>query len=247
MAEYRPIKVKIWHDEWFVNLNPEERCFWFFLLTNEYVNFSGIYELPKPLLSPLSGCPKALEILQKFEEEGKIVYKNGFLFIKNYYKNQSKQFNKNDNITKSIIAYLSENNNLIELFNLRNEAPYKPLVSPLPDPPLKLKAKRVKGKVENPILQADACEVWDSNKYIEILLKDKQPHIRIIGYYWKIKDFTFPTKKIATIELKRDLKPASELIGWPEEKIYKVMDWLQEKVDFKWTIESISKYIKEFK
>lgn len=138
MAEYRPIKTKIWQDDWFLSLTPEQKAVWFFLLTNPHVHISGIYELPKTLVSPLVGSSKVDEILQKFESEGKIVYKSGWIFIKNYLKNQTKQINKidsiKDNVVKSIIAYLTENPRIIKLFNLNNEDPYKPLLRPLKAP-----------------------------------------------------------------------------------------------------------------
>ena len=150
MAEYRPIKTKIWNDTWFLSLTPEEKSVWFFLLTNQNVHISGIYELPISLISPLVGSSKGEEILTKFEDDGKIVYKNGFIFIKNYLKNQTQQINKigsvKDNVTKSILAYLSENKQLISLFNLQDEAPYKPLVRPLPKG-LKIKGLKIKDEI----------------------------------------------------------------------------------------------------
>ena len=139
MAEYRPIRNKIWHDEWFLSLLPAEKLFWLFLLTNEYVHISGIYELPKTLISPLTGIVEWQSIVDKFIKDGKIEYKEGFVYIRNYFKNQTKQINKKDNIIKAISAYLAENPRLVELFNLKYKAPYKTLISPLPDPPESIK------------------------------------------------------------------------------------------------------------
>jgi hypothetical protein len=131
MSEYRPVKTKMWHDNWFLSLSPEEKLLWSFLLTNEYTHISGIYELPKLLISPLTGIIEPLKILEKFQNDGKIIYKNEWIFLKNYLNLNSKQISKKDNITKSIIAYLSENSFLISLFELEKETPYKPLIRPL--------------------------------------------------------------------------------------------------------------------
>jgi hypothetical protein len=148
MATYRPIKTKVWHDDWFSHLNPEERCFWLFLLTNEYTHISGIYELPKSLISPLSGCPNSEDILERFQKEGKVIWKMGWLMIKNYIKNNSEQRSKLDNITIAIKAYLSENPFLVDWFDLKNVDTFKGLVSTLEDPPVKSKVERVKSKVK---------------------------------------------------------------------------------------------------
>lgn len=134
MADYRPIKTRMWRDGWFSQLSDAEKVVWFFLLTNEHLHVSGIYELQKALVSPYTGVNDAEKIIEKFETDGKIVYREGFFFIVNYLKNQTKQFDKRDNIVKSVIAYLRENPKIIELFNLLDRDPYKALLSPSYDP-----------------------------------------------------------------------------------------------------------------
>ena len=145
MADYRPLKISIWDDEWFYSLTPEEKTVWVFLLTNKSVHVSGIYQLRKPLITPNVGAPpkEVDRMFKKFEADRKIVYKNGWVFIKNYLKNQVKQFHGNDNILKSIRVFLHEHPVLVTIFHLHSEAPYKPLLSPLvvpssdfPDPSL---------------------------------------------------------------------------------------------------------------
>lgn len=148
MADYRPIKTSIWHDEWFFGLAPEEKIVWIFLLTNEHLHISGIYQLPKPLVRAFVGVDSSDAIIEKFERDEKIVIREGWIFIKNYMRNQLKQINKFDNIVKSISAYISENPKVIDLFKLHDEAPYKPLLSPLATPTVKLKGERVKSKEE---------------------------------------------------------------------------------------------------
>ena len=136
MADYRPIKISIWDDEWFYSLSAEEKIVWVFLLTNRNVHVSGIYQLPKPLISPYVGVTKGEvdRILEKFEADGKIVCKKGWIFIRNYLKNQVRQFTGNDNILKSIRIFLNDRPELVKLFSLHDEAPYKPLLSPLVTP-----------------------------------------------------------------------------------------------------------------
>ena len=130
MSEYRPIKTKIWHDNWFLTLNQEEKLFWIFLLTNEYVHISGLYELPEPLISPLTGIKDYDKLLNKFVKSNKILYQDGWIYIINYYKNQSKQINKKDNTYKARENYFKENKPILDKLGISNEAPYKPLKAP---------------------------------------------------------------------------------------------------------------------
>lgn len=131
MAEYRPIKTKIWQDAWFRGLSPEEKVVWLFILTNDLVHISGIYELPLELIGVFTGVENYQIIVDKFVDNGKIEYRDGYIFLKNYLKHQTKQIKAQDNITKSIINYLKDNPKLAIIFNLKKQAPYKPLVSPL--------------------------------------------------------------------------------------------------------------------
>lgn len=226
MAEYRPIKVKIWHDSWFSSLQIEEKLFWIFLLTNDYFHISGIYELPKPLISPLSGCPNALPIIEKFIKEGKMEYKEGFIFIRNYLKNQDKQINKKDNIFKGISLYLSQNSFLISLFNLQEEAPYKPLISPLPSPYVKRKVIKIES---NKDIVADATENTSHKEIIEVieLFKEINPSYkqffgnktqrgaagRLLKEYGSLEEIK---KRIETIK-KTNIMPYAPVITTPKQ------------------------------
>lgn len=82
-------------------------------------------------------------------------------------------------------------------------------------------------------------------KYLEEIKQDKQRHIQIIGLYWKYKDFIFDNKLQCSSALKRELRPAKSLIGYSDEEIINVMDWLCDNVSFKWTLETIGKFINE--
>lgn len=242
MSEYRPIKTKIWNDSWFLSLTPEEKAVWFFLLTNQNVQISGIYELPVTLISPLVGSSKGEEILKKFEQNDKIVYKNGWIYIKNYLKNQTNQINKKDNIIKSIMAYLSENPQLVEWFNLRDEAPYKPLCRPLGKVRKEESKKGRKEESMSPI--GDEVDFSFKEQVYDWLLKG-QRHIHIIGLYaqWDKKDFT--NKGQWQEFIARNLKIARKLINWPDEElIQKFEETSGEKINghfYDWGLETIYK------
>lgn len=174
MSEYRPIKTEIWDGEWFSSLSDGEKVIWFFLLVNKFLHISGIYPLKKPLVSPYTGVKDAEAILDKFEKDGKIIYRGGYIFIVNYLENQATQFNKLDNVTKSILRLFSENPKVIELFGLRDREAYKPLLRlfDAADKSLlgpSLKRERVKGKDERGKIKEENSESGKVERSIDWL------------------------------------------------------------------------------
>lgn len=65
----------------------------------------------------------------------------------------------------------------------------------------------------------------------------------IIAYYWTIKDIKFDNKEQYSSALKRELRPAGDLRGYTNERIKEVCEWLKSNADFKWTLESVHKFI----
>jgi hypothetical protein len=98
----------------------------------------------------------------------------------------------------------------------------------------------------NPVANATP---FDSKTYIQTLKTDNQEQIRIIGDYWEFKEFDFPNLKTAQNSIKRDLRPAVALVGYPQEKRIKTMSYLEtlkrNKKLNKWTLETVGKYINE--
>lgn len=82
-------------------------------------------------------------------------------------------------------------------------------------------------------------------EYLNQLLKDKRKDLRIVASYWKEKGFKFDTKRAISEAIGRDLKASKKLEGYTEEKIISVFQWLTKNVDFKWTLETVHKYIDE--
>ena len=66
----------------------------------------------------------------------------------------------------------------------------------------------------------------------------------IIAWYWWYKKYNFTNHKQYQPELRRQLRPAGDLIGYSLERIKEVMFFLNSQ-NFKWTLESVSKYILE--
>jgi len=109
MAEYRFIKSRIWSDPYFYNLTNDERLAFIWLFTNERTTTSGIY----PLLPPVMAAElkitveEAERILQKFEQDGKILYRDGYVWVKNFLRHQI-GITVTDSRTKKIISELEK-------------------------------------------------------------------------------------------------------------------------------------------
>jgi phage replication O-like protein O len=86
-----------------------------------------------------------------------------------------------------------------------------------------------------------------TNVAIEIpnLLNDKNKHIQIIGLYAKAKKITFENKEQQNSFLRRNLRPAQSLSCYGFNRIVNIMKYLIDNADFKWTLETVGKYIDE--
>lgn len=93
MAKNRIINTKFWTDNYILNeLNPIDKLLFLYLITNPYTDISGIYELPLKIMAVETGIDKEnIEkvILPRFEKEGKILYQDGWIAIKNFQKHQT--------------------------------------------------------------------------------------------------------------------------------------------------------------
>lgn len=63
--------------------------------------------------------------------------------------------------------------------------------------------------------------------------------------YRDIKEFKFDNDIQLKSFYKRNCKAASLLRGYPIDRIKLTMEWLKSNADWKWTIESVGKYIDE--
>ena len=76
MAVYRNVQVNFWQDEFILDLTPEERYFYIYLLTGTKTKQCGIYILPKRLAELEAGYSMETveKLLNRFVEYGKILY-----------------------------------------------------------------------------------------------------------------------------------------------------------------------------
>lgn len=76
MAKYRQIHIEFWQDGFVLDLTPEEKYFYIYLMTNSKTSQCGIYELPKRIIETETGYNRETveKLLKRFEEYEKIVY-----------------------------------------------------------------------------------------------------------------------------------------------------------------------------
>ncbi|MBE5105977.1 DnaD domain protein [Bacillus thuringiensis] len=76
MAVYRNVQVNFWQDEFILDLTPEERYFYIYLLTGTKTKQCGIYILPERLAELETGYSMETveRLLNRFVEYGKILY-----------------------------------------------------------------------------------------------------------------------------------------------------------------------------
>ena len=69
MANYRQIHTQIWRDNWFLDLEADEKLLFIYLFSNDNSNLAGLYELHEKIIALETGLAKERihEIIAKFE------------------------------------------------------------------------------------------------------------------------------------------------------------------------------------
>jgi DnaD/phage-associated family protein len=76
VAKYRQVHVEFWQDGFVLDLTPEEKYFYIYLMTNSKTTQCGIYELPKRIIETETGYNRETvdKLLNRFIEYEKILY-----------------------------------------------------------------------------------------------------------------------------------------------------------------------------
>ena len=91
MSKQRYINTKFWDDTYIINLDPIEKLLFLYFLTTPLTNVSGIYEISLKRIAFDTGIDSEMieKILKRFEKDNKMIYRDGWLCIINFIKNQS--------------------------------------------------------------------------------------------------------------------------------------------------------------
>lgn len=88
MAGYRQIHTSIWKDEWFLDLEPDDKLLFIYLFSNDSASVAGIYKLALKVIAFETGLslPNVKAALNRFSEAGKVYYQDGVVWVKNLRK-----------------------------------------------------------------------------------------------------------------------------------------------------------------
>lgn len=88
--KYRLVNTKIWDDDYIDMLDDAHKVLYMYLIINPNSNLLGVFELSiRKMEYHTRKSPEELrKMLDKFINDGKITYNNGYLHLKNFLKNQ---------------------------------------------------------------------------------------------------------------------------------------------------------------
>ena len=90
MATRRMVSAQFWADPYIEDLDWQGKYFFLYLITNPHGNIAGIYELSISRMQMESGMDKEfiIQIIAKFQKDGKIHYEKNWIVIRNFVKYQ---------------------------------------------------------------------------------------------------------------------------------------------------------------
>jgi len=184
-----------------------------------------------PYMSP----HKVQKLLRKLELAGVIICGN---YNKSSY-DRTKWF--------TLPEFSIPQNGHIHLAELPNQ--FSQSAQPIPDNNTDSKQDTLQGKLEvSTKKQKDPVQdiPFNSKEWVESLTDSEQTHIALIGYYFKkYAKHNFPTKEVASGELKKNLKPAVYLTkNFKPEDITKTLRHCQDNFsDVHWNLHTVQKQI----
>lgn len=91
MSKKRYINTTLWRDEYIASLDPSEKLLFIYLLTCPDTTIAGIYQIPIKIIAADTGFDSdmVIKILARFETDGKVLYRDGWVAIKNFIKHQN--------------------------------------------------------------------------------------------------------------------------------------------------------------
>jgi len=117
------------------------------------------------------------------------------------------------------------------------------------DTGLDTKVEQHKHSINKHSINSMSAKVDENNfsleEKLQLMEKDPKRHIQIICLYWKFKKFNIDNKEQYQTLIQRDLKSATRLVGFSDEQILEIMEYLQDENTFKWGLETVLKYVGE--
>jgi hypothetical protein len=121
MAKIHQLSSDFWIDGYSSNLDPIEKLMFIYLLTGPHANMAGVYQVPIKNIAVETGIDRDMvqKVIDRFQAEGKILYKDGWVCVRNRGK-----FNKQDNdkIQKNVDRIIDKSPDFVkEFLNITSE------------------------------------------------------------------------------------------------------------------------------
>lgn len=88
--------TKIWQDDWFAGLSRGAKLLFLYLITNQEIGMTGVYELPDRVMMFNVGLNQSELEQAKKELSGKVAFYNGWVFVRNSERYNSFRGEKNE-------------------------------------------------------------------------------------------------------------------------------------------------------
>lgn len=124
----RKVHTKIWRDGWFINLSRASKLLFMYLITNEYMGFTGYVEIPDQIIMLNTGLNSTELEASKDELYPKVMFQDDWIYVVNLTKHDPIQGGKANNVYK---AYEKELTSIPEHIREILEDPSKTLLTPL--------------------------------------------------------------------------------------------------------------------
>lgn len=105
-VKQRSINTDFWNDEYILDLERyEEKLLFLYLITGPLTNIAGAYKIARRLMRQAIDVPDEVltQILTKFEADGKLLYRDGWMVLTNFLRHQR----LNENMRKGVLSEIS--------------------------------------------------------------------------------------------------------------------------------------------
>lgn len=106
-AKLRSVNTKFWDDQYVIDLDPREKLLFLYFLTNPLTNLAGVYEISLKRIASDTDIDKDMvsKMIERFEEDKKILYRDGYIFLSNYQKNQNYNPKMVTNVENTLMSF----------------------------------------------------------------------------------------------------------------------------------------------
>lgn len=244
MSKQRIINTKFWIDDYSSNLDPIEKLLFLYFLTNPYTEICGIYEIPLKHIALETGIDRemVLKILARFENDGKIFYRKGWVAIKNFTKHQvnNPSVNKGierglDAIPVNVLDELSQTGySLVQPALLKLKLKLKPTDTEQSSEPVEKKKKK----------KTQDDELFSYEEYLKEMRKSEDARMRLIAVYFTRRGLTFSTRGEIGVAIKRHLRAATDVTKFEKDKVNNALNYCKDKYgDIDWTLDTVKKVL----